>query len=149
YAESDQLEDAVAECERGLEINPSCSGLVAEMGAYLAALGRSEEAIEARRLALKLNPRDPSNFWRHFNIALAQFVAMDYEAAFQGSRKVARSRPHMQSAIVWAASAAALGKDEEARMAVEECLAQRPDLRIATIMRDFILFARAEDRERL
>ena len=46
YAATDRLEDAIAECERGLEINPNCSLILANLGVYLAALGRSEESIE-------------------------------------------------------------------------------------------------------
>jgi hypothetical protein len=34
-------------------------------------------------------------------------------------------------------------------VAVEECLAQRPDVPIATIMRDVVMLARAEDWEGL
>ena len=45
YAASGRLEEAIAECERGLEINPNCSLILANKGAYLAALGRSQEAI--------------------------------------------------------------------------------------------------------
>ena len=119
------------------------------MGAVFAQLGRSEEAIGASRLALKLNPRDPTNYWRHYNIAFAHLVAGDYEIALQESRKIARSRSHVQSALVWAASAAALDKAEEARMAKEACLARRPDLGVATALRDFIVLAREENRARL
>ncbi len=64
YAATGGLEEAVAECERGLEINPNCSLILGNQGAYLAALGRPQEAIAACRLSLQLNPRDPSNFWR-------------------------------------------------------------------------------------
>jgi len=150
YAEAGQLEDAVAECERSLEINPNFSTALGRLGACLAALGRPQEAIEACRLALQLNPRDPDNFWRHSNIAIAHFVAADYVAALQESKKVARSRPHLQSAIIWVAAAAALGNVEEANIAVEYCLTQRPDLRVGTVAPAFIYrFARDEDHERL
>jgi adenylate cyclase len=148
YAE-ERLEEAILECERGLEINPSCSILFGNVGAYQAALGRPQEAIEACRLSLRLNPRDPSNFWRHYAIAVAHFVAADYAASLQDSKSVARSRPHLPSAIIWAASAAALGKTEEVRAAVEDCLAQRPDLRADSLVPGMLRFARKEDHERL
>jgi len=89
-----QLEDAVAECERGLEINPNNSDLLGNLGAYLAGLGKSQEAIDACSLALRLNPRSPGNFWRHINIAIAHFTAANYAAALQESKNVARSRAH-------------------------------------------------------
>jgi TolB-like protein/Tfp pilus assembly protein PilF len=145
-----RLEDAIAECERGLEINPNCSILLGNLGFYLAALGRPQEAIEACHLSLKLNPRDPSNFWRQYGIAVAHFVAADYAAALRDSKRIAQSRPHLPSAILWAAAAAALDKADDARSAVEYCLARRPDLRVEGVAPNFMLrFARAEDHERL
>ncbi len=150
YMEAGRLEDAIAECNRALEINPSCSIVLSNLGACLGLLGRPQEAIEACRLALKLNPRDPSNFWRHSYIAVAHFVAADYEAALREAKNVARSRPHLQGAIIWAAAAAALGQADEARLAVEDCLAQRPDLRVGSVVPGVMLrFARNEDHERL
>jgi tetratricopeptide (TPR) repeat protein len=150
HMEAGRLEDALAECNCALEINPSCSMALSSLGACLGLLGRPREAIEACQLALKLNPRDPSNFWRHSYIAVAHFVAADYEAALREGRDVARSRPHLQSAILWAAAAAALGKADQARSAVENCLAQRPDLSVGCVVPGVLLrFARNEDHERL
>jgi tetratricopeptide (TPR) repeat protein len=148
YAGED-LEEAISECERGLEINPSCAILYGNVGAYLAALGRPQEAIEACRLSLRLDPRNPTNFWRHYAIAVAHFVAADYAASLKDSKTIARSRPHLPSAILWAASAAALGNNKEARAAVEECLAQRPNLRADSAVPGMLRFAREADRERL
>jgi len=148
--EAGRLEDAVAECERGLEINPNCTPILGELGSCFAVLGRPQEAIEMCRLALKLNPRAPGNFWYHSSIAKAHFIAADYEAALQESRNVARSRPHMPTNIIWAAAAAALGRADEARTAVEHCLAQQPDLRVGSVVPDIMLrFTRDEDHERL
>src|SRR5262249_55310022 len=111
---------------------------------------RSQEAIQAIRLALRLNPRDPSSFWLHFMLAKAYLVAADYDAAFAESKMVARSRPHLHSAIIWAAAAAGLERAEESHAAVEYCLAQRPDLRVGSVVPEFIYpFAHKEDHQRL
>jgi TolB-like protein len=150
YSEAGQLDDAIAECNRGLEINPNCSQILVELGAYLGRAGRTEEAIETCRLGLRLNPRGPLNFWHRYNIAKAHLIAGSYQAAFEESRAVARSRPHIQSAAIWAASAAALNKMDEARMAIEECLAQRPDLAISNVVPGVMgRFARERDHQRL
>ena len=150
YGVARQLEDAVAECERGLEINPNNSDLLGNLGAYLAGLGKSQEAIDACSLALRLNPRSPGNFWRHINIAIAHFTAANYAAALQESKNVARSRAHpLSSGIIWAASAAAVGQVDEARRAVQHCLAQRPDLRIEHALTVYLRFERDDDRARL
>jgi TolB-like protein/DNA-binding SARP family transcriptional activator len=150
YAADGQLEEATAECERGLEINPNCSILYANIGAYLATLGRAQEAIDACRLALKLNPRDPSNFWRHYYIAVAHFVEGDYAACLSHSKRLSRSRPFLASGIMWAAAAAGLKDAKEARAAADYCLGERPDLRVESVAPAFMLrFAREEDQERL
>jgi tetratricopeptide (TPR) repeat protein len=149
-SEVGQTDDAIIECERALEINPNCTLVLSELAAYLGRVGRTDEAIETAKMAIRLNPRDPTNFWNHFNIAKAHFIAGNYEAAFEGSRKVARSRPHAQSAIIWAASAAALGKTDETKIAVENCLALRPDLTVGTVVPGLIArFTRSPDHERL
>jgi adenylate cyclase len=151
YARFGQLEDAVAACERGLTINPNCSIILGDLGLYLAHLGRAAEAIEACQLALRLNPRDPSNFRRQIGIAAAHFVAADYEAALQGARKVTLERPDFsRGPLLWAASAAALNRSDEARAAVARCLAQEPDIHIGNVVPHHMpRFARDADRERL
>ena len=150
YCATGRLEDAIAECERGLEINPNCSLIHANRGFFLAALGRSRESIEASRLALQLNPRDPSNFWRHYAIAAAHFAAEDFPAALQQAKRTALSRPQLQSGIIWAAAAAALDDSSEVRAALDYCLAQRPDLTVDAVVPHFMLrFARDADHERL
>ena len=150
HAEAGRLEDAIAECERGLEINPNCSLILGELGNYFGLLGRSEEAIEMCRLTLRLNPSDPSNFWHHHTIAAAHFTAADYQAALRESRKIARARAHLQSGVIWAAAAAGLGNPGEAQAAVAYCLAQRPDLCVGKVVPDVLpRFARDEDHQRL
>jgi TolB-like protein/Tfp pilus assembly protein PilF len=145
-----RLEEALAECERGLELNPNASLIHGNRGFFLAPLGRSSEAIEACRLALRLNPRDPSNFWRHHAIAVAHFAAQDYAAARNEAKKIALSRPVLQSALIWAASAAAQDDFTDARTAVANCLALRPDLTVGSVVPRFMLrFARDADHERL
>jgi adenylate cyclase len=148
YGYAGRYEEAVAECKLGLEISPNNAGLLSEMAGFLALLGRSQEAIQASLLALRLNPRDPLSFWRHSHIATAHFAAEEYEAALQESKQVAQLRPHLPTAVIWAASAAALGRAEEAQKAAQHCLTQRPDLHIGR-MPYLLRFARKEDNERL
>jgi hypothetical protein len=78
-------------------------------------------------------------------------VAADYEAALQEAAKVARWRPDfLRGPLLWAAAAAALERPDEARAAIERCLAQQSDLRLGNVVPHFLLrFARDEDHERL
>ena len=147
YGEAGRLKNAVVECEFGIEINPNWSPLLADMGDYLAFLGQSKKAIEMCRLALRLNPGDPTNFWRYSSIAMAHFVAADYGVTLEEGRKVALLHPSfLRGAIVWAAAAAALGRMGEAREAVDCCLAERSDLRVRNVAPPPISRTRTEER---
>jgi tetratricopeptide (TPR) repeat protein len=161
YCTADRLEDAVAESELALEINPNCTVILDGLAYCLACLGRPQESLQASRLALRLNPRDPSNFWRHHTMANAHFIAADYTDSLEESKRVARSRQLLASGVLWAASAAALDKTDEAQAAVKYCLSLRPGLcvrtisqrsdpPVGTVMPEFVTqFARVEDHERL
>jgi adenylate cyclase len=150
HARFGRFNDALAACERALAINPNNSTILGTLGMYLAHLGRPAEAIQACQLSLRLNPRDPSNFFRHIFIATAHFVAADYEAALQEATKVTLERPDfLRGPLLWAASAAALNRPDEARGAVARCLAKKPDVRISNVVpHQMPRFARDEDHER-
>ena len=149
YSTASRLEDAVAECELALEINPNCTMILDALGYYFSCLGRPQQALQASRLALRLNPLDPQNFWCHHHMALAHFVAADYTSALEESKRVTRSRPLLAAGVIWAASAAALDRVDEVRTAMEYCLVQRPDMRVSTVIVPLFSPFRDEDRERL
>jgi len=81
---------------------------------------------------------------------VAHFVEGDYAGCLRDSKRLCRPRPFLASGIMWAAAAAGLDDAKEARAAVDYCLAERPDLRVASVAPTFMLrFARVEDHERL
>jgi hypothetical protein len=102
-------------------------------------------------MALKLNPRSPTNHQRHFTIALALFAAGDDSAALREASRVLHQRSdYLRAAAVVAAAAARLGRKAEAAAAVALLRARCPDLQGAAVaprlMPRFVLVA---DRERL
>jgi TolB-like protein/Tfp pilus assembly protein PilF len=145
------MEDVVAECKRAIELNPNFSNGYSELGRALAALGQAHEAIDACRTALRLNPRDPSNWERHATLAIAHFTAGDYEASLREARTVVQGRPELpEGLIMLAAAASALGEIEEARRVVNQCVPRWPGLRLGNIMPIYFpYFAREEHRQRL
>ena len=44
------------------------------IGTTLALAGRADESIEYTNMAMRLNPRDPSLFFRYTTLSLAHFV---------------------------------------------------------------------------
>jgi TolB-like protein len=130
YIEAGALDAAIAESERALEINPSSVTAIARLADCYALLGRSAEATEASRLALKLDPRGPETYRRHFTIGLAAFASADYAEAFRAAGRAARWRPDfVRAELLVAATATALGRKSEAEAALTRCRARYPDLR--------------------
>ena len=150
-SEAQRYDEAVGEAERALEINPSLSVAIARLGELHALLGRPEMAIEKCRLALKLNPRNPTNFWRHSSIALAHFLTGDHESMLQEARRVHSWRPDfLRGPILMAAALAALERPAEARQALTAAQALWPALDLEIVVPRFMpRFARDADHQRL
>jgi TolB-like protein len=150
-AEAGRYEEALVECDIGLDINPNASMIAGDKGDILIMLGRPEEAIPLCRLALHLNSRDPICFWWENSIATAHFILGRNEQARELARKVFMRKPdHIRAGIVWAAAAGMLGIDDEAREAMGRCLAKFPQMNAANVMPNYIpRFRRAEDCSKL
>jgi adenylate cyclase len=122
-----QHDRSIGAHRRALEINPNFSVALGTLGDVLALAGRAEESIENCQLCIRLNPRDPSIFFRFTGIALSQFQREDYrEARDWAERSVLRKRPWWQGHALLAASHAMLGDGEAARAALQELLAVCP-----------------------
>jgi TolB-like protein/Flp pilus assembly protein TadD len=150
YGQADRFEDSATECRRAIELNPNFSTGYSELGRSQAALGHPEEAIDACRTALRLNPRDPSNWERHNTLAIANFTAENFEASLQEARTATHARPELpEGLIMLAAASSALGQIDEARRIVAQCLAQWPEIRLGNIAPIYVPLAREADRQRL
>ena len=150
-AEAGRFEEAVAECDVGLEINPNATMLLGDKGDYLAMLGRPDEAIPLCELSLRLNPRDPAGYWHENSIATAHLIAGDTARALDMSRGVAMRKPdHIRAGIIWAASAGLLGRVDESRAALGHCRDHAPAMTLSNVMPHYIpAFRRAQDRDLL
>ena len=148
-SEAGRFEQAVAECDVGLEINPNATTILGDKGDYLAILGRPDEAIPLCELALRLNPRYPAGYWFENSIATAHLISGDPARALDMSRRVAMRKPdHIRASIVWAASAGLLRQMEEAQQALRHCLDRAPDMTLSNVMPRYIpTFRRTQDRD--
>lgn len=141
-------ERATASLRRALDINPNCSLAHGSLGTVLAWQGRSEAAIECNELALRMNPDDPSIFYRHFGLALAHYIASRYDQALAHTGVVLQMRPSWWlGLLVHAASFAQLGRPDEARRTLDELSRVRPGVNAPSL--DILPFAYAHDREHL
>jgi adenylate cyclase len=143
---SREPDQAVLTLRHGLEINPNCALLHATVGNYLALMGQADESIAATELSMRINPRDPSIFFRYQALADACFVKRDYERMVAWAAKGVGLKPsyfgcHLRLIV----GLALLGRLTEARAAVKRYLRDVPD-EIRSRVHSFG-FVRDDDRE--
>lgn len=62
-----KIQDAIAECKRAIEVDPDFGNPYNDIGAYLIALGRLDEAVPWLERAIQAPRYDPRHF-PHFNL---------------------------------------------------------------------------------
>jgi adenylate cyclase len=144
---SGQIEPAIAEQERALDINPNWSLALADLGEALCYAGRPEEGLPKVEQAIRLNPRDPAIFFRFTTMAAGNYIAGNYVTAEQWARKtVQRRRQYFFGYVFLTASLVRIGRLPEAAIAAQELLLRVPDFKISRLQK----FAfRPADFERL
>jgi adenylate cyclase len=143
---SGERERAVRTTRQVLDINPNCALAHGTIGSYLAILGRADESIAATQFALRINPRDPSNFFRHQGLSDAYFVKRDFEAMVTWAEKaVASKTDYIPSHLSVIAGLALLNRPTEAAAAVRQFALDVPAERRSRLQASASRFARKED----
>ena len=143
-----QHELAAASLRRALEINPNCSLAYGSMGTVLAWSGQYDASAESNELALRDNPQDPSNFFRHFGLALAHYLASRYDKAVAHARMAVQARPGWWLAqMIYAASLAQLGRPKEGALILAGLRSGGRELNTSSLT--VLPFAHASDRKHL
>lgn len=150
YLMNGEHDNAIAAMRNAVRIQPSDADAYAYLGYYLHWAGRGEEAIEANKTALRLNPK-PRGARNVAFLGYAYFTAGRYEDAIDTINQryewfAARAGPPVLGYL--AAAYAATGQDDKARVTMDTFLDKRPKLTISTFPR-LRIYKRAEDRERL
>jgi tetratricopeptide (TPR) repeat protein len=139
---------ALRSLKRALDINPNCSLAHGSIGTVLAWSGDPDAAIRSNELALRMNPDDPTNFFRHLGLSLANYLAVRYEVALAQAISVLEVRPHWWLGLLFnAAGAAQLDRSEDAHRALRELERVRPGTTCRSL--SILPFATARDRDHL
>jgi len=102
----------------------------------LGIVGRTEEAIANQEIAVRSNSRDPSIFFRFSGLALANYMAGNYETAIQWAERAIQRMPRWYLAhFVLAASHQAIGQHDLAVRACQTCMGALPDLVLSDLDR--------------
>jgi tetratricopeptide (TPR) repeat protein len=99
YAYLGRLQDALAEFEQTLSLNPNFALGLAYYGQMLSWVRRCEDGIIAARRALRLSPRDPFSAIVAYLAAGAEFLGGHYHEAMRLAREAIRQRPDFVGAL--------------------------------------------------
>ncbi len=113
-----QYEQAKAEIDRAIEINPNDADGLAGRGNILMWSGRADAAIETLELALRIDPE--LNPFDRSALSLAYYLKRRYEAAAeQAELNLRRTEGASFSRVILAAATAQLNRSEEAARAAD------------------------------
>jgi len=122
-------EDALAEYDLALELNPNFAMAQAYYGLTCAYTGRWQEGVEAATRALRLSPRDPFSAVYYGIYSYSQFVGRNYEEAIKAAREGVRQRSDFVGAHrVLTAASAMTGQIEAAQTALQELRRVQPNI---------------------
>jgi TolB-like protein/cytochrome c-type biogenesis protein CcmH/NrfG len=134
YLFARRFDDALAEFELALRLNPNFALAHGYYGVTLAYCGRWEEADTAARRALQLSPRDPFGATYCGVAAYAQFVGRNYDEAMRLAREAIRQRSDFVGAHrVLTAAAGMAGQTDTARVALQELRRAQPNISLSWI----------------
>jgi TolB-like protein/Tfp pilus assembly protein PilF len=124
-----RFDDAIAEFELALQLNPNFSLAQGFYGLTLSYVGRWEEADAAARRALRLSPRDPFAAIYYGIASYAQFVGGNYEEAVRLAREAIRQRADFAGGHrVLTAAAVMAGQQDVAAAALKELRRAQPNI---------------------
>ena len=134
YRHFGRLEDALAEFESALSLNPNFSLAQGSYGLVLTYVGRWQDGSNAARRALRLSPRDPFSAIFHGVAAYAEFVGRNYDEAVRLAREGIRQRPDFSAAYrVLTAAAVMAGDRELAQVSLVGLRRAQPNISLAWI----------------
>jgi adenylate cyclase len=114
-------EEALAEYDAALEINPNFPAAYSARGFALILSGRAREALSSVQLALRISPRDPFAYFWHGNLCEAHLHLQEYKDAIEECRRsLNMNSSHSQAYIDLISAYGAAGQMEQARQTVAE-----------------------------
>jgi len=123
-----RLDDAIAEYQRALVLEPAAAEAYDGLGVTYARIGDYEKSLEFLDKAIRLSPHDPLLYDWYADKADAYFGVKDYDQAIEWDRRAIATNPNKQSEhAVLVAALALTGREAEAREALQRYLALFPD----------------------
>jgi adenylate cyclase len=146
YSMTMQYDEAIAQAEKAVAINPNSAWAHFIVGKTLFFAGRAEESIPEYKKAIRLDPIPENNYL--WSIGLSYAFTGQYEEAITWCEKGVHQEPddllaRMMMAVVYSMS----GRDKEAQAEAVELLRIQPKFTIEKFKKK-LKYKRIEDRER-
>ena len=139
-------DEGIAAYRQALDINPNFSVAYGSIGTTLAVAGRADESFEYTKMAMRLNPRDPSFFFRYTTLSLAHFAKWEFDEARQwADRAVARKPDWWLGHALLAASRECIGDHVGSCDAVRALLRLLPQVGVSRLPFQVIRDQRVRD----
>ena len=114
-------EEALAEYDAALEINPNFHPAYATKGFAVTFSGRARDAIPLFQLALRISPKDPDAYLWHFGLCQAHLHLHEYKEAIEECRRSMNMNNSFVGHYIYLISAyGATGQMQQARQALAE-----------------------------
>jgi adenylate cyclase len=144
-----EIEEGAALIDRALMLNPNFASAWYFSGWAKIYLGEPGEAIERIDRALRLSPHDPNHSNMQSAVAYAHFIAGRYSEALSHAEAAVRERSDHHSALrILAASAAMLGRQDQAEKIMARLRELDPTLKVSNF-KDIMPLRRPEDMARV
>ena len=121
------LESALAEANRAVEITPNLAPAHLALAMALIFSGQPKEGLTSIQRCLRLDPRGPGVAGYLLMMTIAHYLCHDYDTAVEVARRTALLYPDYPNIYRWLAAALGqLGRTDEARGALEKAIAISP-----------------------
>ena len=145
YRERGDWSKALLELEKATEIDPNYANAHVLASSLLYYDGRPEEGLERMKVAIRLNPHNPSNY--AFHLGQAYYILEQYPEAIQAFLKGLESLPSSERLHVWLSAAyGQAGQLEDAAWEVDEVMTLNPDFSLENMSEAFP-FRKPEDSD--
>ena len=128
-----QIEPAIDEANKALQINPNFAYGHVHLAAPLVHSGRAAEGIPHVELAIKLSPADPSMAAWRTRLAIAHLYMEDHELAAETARQSAQIWDVWLPQSILTAALAHLDRADEAALACHELERRQPGITISFV----------------
>ncbi|MEW6114845.1 MAG: tetratricopeptide repeat protein, partial [Thermodesulfobacteriota bacterium] len=145
YLNMRQYDKAIAEAEKGVELNPNGHEALGLLGWFLNCAGRPAEAVTLLERAMRLNPMPPAIYYGF--LGTSHMLMHRYEKATAILEKGVQVQPDNSPCLLYLAAAYSMaGRQEEARKTAAELLRINPKFSVETFAK---LYKDPAVRERL